>query len=309
MERQIRTVRIVGMGALGMLFGYRIQEAVGKDSFSFVMDPARFLKYQGKTFTINGKPYDFSLSSSEGAGPADLVIVAVKFPGLSGAMETIEKLVGPDTVLVSLLNGITSEEILGCRFGHDRVMISVAQAMDAMHFGNALSFTKTGEILIGVPEDAATVRRERLDAVTAFFDRAGVPYRKEKDIIRRLWGKFLLNVGINQVCMVYGIGYGKALEKNSQARMTLIGAMREVVLVANREGISLSERDVEEYLAIIAGLDPSSTPSMGQDRINRKPSEVDLFAGEVVRLGKKHGIEVPANEYLLQRVREIEADY
>ena len=77
--------------------------------------------------------------------------------------------------------------------------------------------------------------------------------------------------------------------------------------VANKYGVR--EKELKEYVAITRTLKPEGTPSMGQDRINRKYSEVELFAGTVIRMAEKHGIPVPMNQYLYKLVKEIEAEY
>ena len=142
----------------------------------------------------------------------------------------------------------------------------------------------------------------------AFFDRAGVGYVEEDDILRRMWSKFMLNVGVNQTCMVYGTTYGGVLADGEPNR-TMISAMREVIALAGAEGICLNEQDLNQYIDIIGTLSPEGTPSMGQDRINRKPSEVELFAGTVMRLAEKHGLYVPVNRFLYERVQKIEKEY
>lgn len=119
----------------------------------------------------------------------------------------------------------------------------------------------------------------------------------------------MLNVGVNQICMVYNTNYEGALTPASEENMAMIGAMREVILVGNAEGVNLGEAELKEYIRILKTLDPKATPSMGQDRLNKRRSEVDMFAGAVIELAKKHGIPVPANEFLYQRVHEIEAEY
>ena len=146
-------------------------------------------------------------------------------------------------------------------------------------------------------------------SVCEFFDRAGMAYKREENILRRMWGKYMLNVGINQSCMVYGVTYGGALEEGSAALMTVSAAMREVILVANAEGVDLGEEDLKQYLHLMTTLAADNMPSMAQDRINKKPSEVDMFAGTVLKLAEKHGIPAPANAFLQRRVREIEAEY
>ena len=214
--------------------------------------------------------------------------------------------VGKDTLIISVMNGITTEEIIGDRYGRERVLYTVAQGMDAMRFGTELTFTQSGQLHVGAdtPE-----KRERLDRLTAFFDRAGIAYIVEEDIKYRVWSKFMINVGLNQTCMVYGANYAGVTAQSSLEYMTMVSAMREVMLLARAEGVNLTEEDLKFYLSLLKTFSPEATPSMGQDRINRRHSEVELFAGTVLRLAQKHGILVPTNEFLYRRVHEIEAAY
>ena len=301
----IQNVHIVGMGALGMLYGSLITRTLGADAVHYVVDNRRYERYLDRSHHVNGEAVDFRLLRAGDATPCDLLIVAVKATGLEAALDTMATSVGPDTTIISVLNGISSEEIIARRFGAERIVHTVAIAMDAMNFGGDLTYTKAGHLCLGVLDDAV---QPHLDRLTAFFDRAGVDYVVE-DIRRRMWSKFMVNVGINQVCMVYDTGYGGALQPGSEARMTLISAMREVILLANAQGIDLGEADLQEYLTILSGFPADATPSMGQDRISRRPSEVELFAGTMRRLAAKYNIPVPANDFLYRRVREIEAAY
>lgn len=109
--------------------------------------------------------------------------------------------------------------------------------------------------------------------------------------------------------MVYGTGYGGCTKPGSEALMVMVSAMREAKLVANAEGINLTETDLADYVQLMRSLSPDSMPSMAQDRINKKRSEVEEFAGTVIRLADKHGFLVPTNEYLYRRIKEIEAEF
>lgn len=304
--KKIENVNIVGMGALGLLYGSLIAKNLGKEHVTYVMDESRYEKYKDQENKVNGEEITFQKKSAKEAKPCDLLIVAVKYTGLEAAIRTMETSVDENTIIISVLNGISSEEILSEHFNKDQIIYTVAQGMDAMHFNNELVYSKAGQLCVGVTDAR---QAEKLTLLTEFFDRAGIAYTKEEDILYRMWGKFMLNVGVNQTCMVYGCGYAKAMEPDSAARMTLIGAMREVILLANAEGIGLTEKDLEQYIALLKTLAPDATPSMGQDRINKRPSEVELFAGTVIRMSKKHGIAVPANEFLYRQVQEIEAEY
>lgn len=307
--KKIKNVGIVGMGALGTLFGYAIQEKLGKAHVYFGLDEERYVRYSQKTFRCNGKIQECRIVPVSEATPVDLLIVATKTTGLEAALDTMVPMVNEDTTIISVLNGVTSEKIIAERFGMQHIIMTIAQGMDAMYFNDELTYINRGTLCIGVPEDGSDEQRERLKALMAFFDEMEIPYQQEADILHRLWGKFMLNVGINQVCMVFNTGYGGATKPESLERMVLISAMREAKMLANLEGIAINEEDLEQYVALMASLEADAMPSMAQDRVNQKASEVETFAGTVIALGKKYQLQVPVNEYLYRRVMEIEADY
>lgn len=304
--KKITNVSIIGMGALGILFGKEISDGIGPHAVQYVMDEARFAKHCGSEVLVNGQPWRAPIVSAEAAQPADLVIVAVKGTGLNDALDVMKGCVGDDTVIISVLNGITSEEIIGKRYGKEKIIHCIAQGMDAMKFGNKLNFTKQGQWHIGLAKDE---KQENLDSLVNFFEEAKIPYILEKDIMYRMWSKFMLNVGVNQTCMAFGTTFGGVLTEGTEENRTYISAMREVIALAGAEGICIGEKELKEYIDITRTLRMDGTPSMGQDRINKKYSEVELFAGTVIRMAEKHNIPVPVNKYLYEKVKEIESQY
>lgn len=303
--KEIKQAVIVGMGALGLLYGSQIMNALGEEAVCFLLDEERYEKYQEKRFTIQGEEKHFPMCRAGEAAPADLVIVAVKYNALYSALDTMEKAVGPDTVIMSVLNGITSEKIIGERYGMEHLIYTVAQGMDAMRFGDSLQYTKMGELRIGMPGGEKT---ENLAVVKDFLDRSKIPYTLDEDILYRMWGKFMLNVGINQVCMMYETNYAGAL-KEGEAHDTLVGAMEEVIRIAAAEGIPLSQKDMDEYIDLLRTLSPEGVPSMRQDGMAKRKTEVDMFAGTVMEIAAKHNIPVPVNTRIYHRVKEIEATF
>lgn len=300
----IKKTAIIGMGALGLLYGNQIQDTLGKDAVSFIVDEDRYERYKGRIFTIQGQKKDFNIELSSECKPVDLVIVAVKYNALNSALETMKNAIGDNTIIMSVMNGITSEEIIGKKYGMKNMIYSVAQGMDAMRFGDALEYTRMGELRIGVPkgwDDTCLLEVKEL------FDTVRMPYTMDEDILYRMWGKFMLNVGINQTCMMYETTYSGALEPG-EANDTLLGAMEEVIKIGNAEGIPLSEKDVEYYVNILKTLDPDGVPSMRQDSISGRKTEVDMFAGTVIEIAEKHGIEVPVNKRIYATVKEMEKD-
>ena len=301
----IEKVAIVGMGALGMLYGEAVVKACGSGALRFVMDKKRYLRHKDDVYKINGVAQNFILASADEVGQADLVIVATKYSGLAEALDEMEALVGPDTVVFSVLNGITSEEKIIERFGDRNVLYCVALGMDAVRKGTELIYEHQGMLKIGCLEEK---QRPALEAACAFLSRIGVSYSVEKDIKRALWAKLLLNVGINQTCMVYETSYGGALS-GSESSKSMLAAMNEVIDVAVAEGVHLTKEDVSDSVSILSKLAYDGLPSMRQDALAKRPSEVELFAGTVLRLAEKHGIAVPVNKRYYEKIKEIEAGY
>lgn len=301
----INRVSIIGLGALGMMYGRNLTDALGYENVSFIMNRERFERNRAKKYICNGEEYRFHMVPVDEAVPADLVIVAVKYPDLSSALDDMAGSVGDDTVIMSVMNGISSEKILEERFGKEKVIYTVAQGMDAGKFGDELNYSKMGELYLGIGSGG---KKENVDAVADALARAELSYIKEDDIIHRMWAKFMLNVGANQTAMVYKTTYG-GLISDEEPHYIFISAMREVLAVANAEGIVLSEEEINMYVKLTGTLQPDLMPSMAQDRVNKKPSEVDAFSGELIKLAEKHGIQVPVNRYLNHRAKEIEKEY
>lgn len=302
----IQRAAIVGRGAVGLLYGSVIERSLGPDAVEFVMDDARFERHEGERVTVNGEPLRVRTIRESEASPVDLVIVATKATGLVEALGTLERLVGPHTRIVSLINGIRSERIIAERFGWEGTVVSVAQGMDAVYIGTSLSYSHPGEIRFGA---AGATLPGVVDDVDEFLSRAGVAHVVEADIRHRVWAKLMLNVGVNQVCMAFGGTYGSASEPGGEQNRCMVAAMREARAVANAEGVDVTEADLAAMVELVASLDPDGMPSMAQDRINRRRTEVEEFSGTVIRLARGHGILVPHNEWLYGRIREIEAGF
>lgn len=300
----IRTVGLIGLGAVGALYAERMLSA-GAD-IRIIVDAARYERYAREGVYVNGARVDFPYVTPDEAKPVDLLLIVTKEGGLLSAMETASGFVGGNTLIISLLNGVTSEGIAAERFGEKNVLYSVAQGMDAVKEGNQLTYVHPGRIVLGEREEGAI--SERVQAVADYLNGHGVVCTPVPDMVRRQWGKLMLNVGLNQACMVFECDYG-GVQQPGEARETMLGAMREAQKMAALEGYAISEAEFEEWVALLDSFSPAGKPSMRQDGEAKRKSEVELFAGTMVRLGQKHGVALPVNEWLYRRVKEIEAAY
>lgn len=303
---EIENVAIVGLGALGILYAKHFTDRLGKEKVRVVVNKERKQRYEERGIFSNGESCDFQYVDESLAGePADLVLMTVKGTTLMDGIVTARHQVGADTVVLSALNGISSEDVLGEAFGKEKIIPCVAQGMDAVREGNQLRYNQMGELRIGIDDPA---KQERLAAVAAFFEKNGFPFTVEEDIKHRMWAKFMLNVGVNQVIMASEGTYA-TVQQDGPERDRMIAAMREVLPIAIAEGVHLTEADVEASLAMLATLGPENMPSMRQDGLAKRPSEVELFAGTVLKKAGQHGLEAPTNAALYQQVKEMEAAY
>lgn len=302
---EINNVTIVGMGALGLMYGALIEEANGKGTVSFLMDEDRLNKHKEDIYKVNGKEVSFNMIGSSEAKAADLAIFATKYSGLSEAIELIKPVISEDTVIISVMNGIISEEEIKKTYNDKNLLYCLGEGMDAMRDGTELTYSRMGQLRIGAVKDE---QNEALEALHQFFDKVKMPHVVDEDIMHSLWGKFMLNVGVNQTCMVYETTYGEVTQ-NPLYRDKMLAAMDEVISISKAEGINLTREDRDYYFGLLLKLNKDGYPSMRQDAVAKRRSEVNMFAGTVIELGKKHGIDTPVNSMYYEKIKEIESKY
>jgi 2-dehydropantoate 2-reductase len=304
---EIKKVSIIGLGALGILFGSHLAKRMPKEDVRIIADRKRIDKYKKENVYCNGEPCDFHfVAPEEPCKPADLLIFTVKYEGLHDAIQAVQRHVGKDTIILSALNGITSEGIIGQVYGMDKILYSVAQGMDAVKVGNKLTYDHLGMLCYG--DQKPGMISEKVKTVAAFFDKIDFPYEIDTNMNKRLWGKFMLNVGVNQTVAVFKSNYGE-VQRDGEARETMIAAMREVITLSEYEGVNLTEADLNYWLSVLATLSSEGKPSMAQDLEARRYSEVALFAGAVLEMGEQHRVPTPVNKVLYDTIKSIEDTY
>ncbi|WP_050780806.1 ketopantoate reductase family protein [Dethiobacter alkaliphilus] len=298
----IENVVLVGPGAIGSVYASRIFEA-DPETIKIAADKTRTLKYR-QGIVINGNRYFFPCAEpGNAAKPADLIIVTVKYHHLAEAIKVMENHVGPDTIILSMLNGISSEEILGEAFGMDKILYGICVGMDAVREGTEVTYTSTGKIVFGERDNE--VYSPKVEAVRQLFEKSKIPYEIPRDMIRRLWWKFMVNVGINQVSAILRAPYGVFLDVGEASEL-MVMVMREVIAVGNAVGVDIHEDDIDEYVRVLSTMSPDGKTSMLQDVEAGRKTEVEMFAGELCSLGKQYNVPTPLNEMLFRMILTIE---
>ena len=252
---QIRTSALIGLGALGILFGRKMP------GVQVIADEARIARYAAQPVVCNGEKCRFSYVTPAQGKPVDLLLVAVKATVLDQAIADMKNFVGPDTVILSVLNGITSEEHI-----------------ETAYPGRTLW-------------------------------RVGIANEPCSDILYKQWNKLMVNDGLNQAAAAFDLTYG-GLCRSAEAQAKMHEAMQEVIRLANLEGVPLPRDNDEQFLrTAMPTFNPDGMPSMRQDVLAKRPTEVEEFAGVVRQRAKKYGMPTPANDFFYARIQEIEAGY
>ena len=301
--KKIETVAIIGAGAVGGYFIQRLNQS-DPESLSVIAggERGRILKSRG--LIINGKHHELKVVDPEKIGrAADFIIVAVKSHHLDQVINDIEGAVGSDTILLSVMNGLDSEEKIGFAFGMESVLYGSVIGISAYKKGNEIAFSENTKVFFGDPKNERISRRVML--IRDLFEKASIRYEIPADMIRNLWWKFMINVGINQVEAVTGMPRF-ATQLYQEAKELMFSAMEEVVAIANFVGVDLSRQDVDNWHEFLLKQDPEAKTSMLQDIQEQRKTEVDIFSGKVRELGIRYGIETPVNDTLYRIIKVLE---
>jgi 2-dehydropantoate 2-reductase len=300
---QQTNVAILGAGAMGGVYATWFLDAAGF-SMSVIARGERYERLQREGLIVNGRAISLPVVlPDQPTSPADLIIVALKHHHLPGAVHDLKNLVDSETTILSLMNGLDSEETLGAAYGMDKVLYAIAVGIDAVRQGNRITYTKPGMLYFG--EASNTPITPRVRRVQAVLDRAGIAYETPPDMIRMLWWKFMVNVGVNQPSAVMRAPYG-VFQSSPEAQALMEASMREVLALAGAEGVNLVEQDLNDWYRFLHTLSPQGKTSMLQDIEAGRKTEVEMFGGKVVELGRIHGLPTPVNETLLRIIRVLE---
>lgn len=299
--KEIKKVILCGLGAIGTIYADKLEKFDAKN-FKVLVDEARIERYKTNPIKFNGRQlnFDYILPSQEGF-KADLIILATKFAGLKDAIKNIKNFVKEDTVILSLLNGVTSEDIIADVYGKDKMLYSYFIGHSSVRCGNSVTHDDVNTIVFGAENNLS----ENVVAVKNFFDKVGINYKIPDDIKRSMWLKFMLNVSANQPTAILRMTFGDMFE-NTHFMKFAENIMREVQSVAKAEGVQNTETMVDEALKHLKTMTPEGKTSMLQDVEAGRKTEVDMFAGTVIELGKKHGIPTPYNKIMKEMIGIIE---
>jgi 2-dehydropantoate 2-reductase len=287
-------IAVIGAGGVGGYFGGKLANAGIDTTFLVRGATLEALRTRGlRVESVNG---DFTLERMQATddpsavGIVDAVLVAVKAWQIPEAVANLGPMLGPDTIVVPLENGIDASDVL-------------LQSLEASNVGGGLCAIVSFVVAPGHIKHAASEpivmigeldnrRSARVEALVEALTRAGVNAEVPQDIHRSLWTKFLFIAPLSGVGALTRVPIG-TWRAMPEVRAIVDDMLRELIALATARGIDLGADAFEKTWQRYDGLAPASTSSLQRDVVEGKPSELDAQLGAVVRLGEAAGVATP----------------
>ena len=290
-------IAVMGSGGVGGFFGGRLAHA-GSD-VTFVARGAHLEAMRRDGLLIENPtqgdirvPVVKVTDDPATIGPVDLVIIAVKLWDTEAAARAVKPIVGGETAVLSLQNGVIKDDILRRFFGAQAVMGGVGYV--ATHIARPGVIRQTGALQRLVIGEYDGRRSQRAEALLAALLRAGIQAEISDDIRRTLWEKYTFLVGLSGTTATMRTTMGP-IRGNPRTRAFLHDLMKETVAVGRAHGVALPEDYAEERLRFADTVPADMTSSLFHDLDRGNRLEVEWLSGGVVQLGREAGVPTPAN--------------
>ena len=312
MTSSFRSIAVLGAGAVGGFFGAMLARAGHPVTLIARQAHAQAIERDGLRLQMAGRieairvPARTDIAAVAGA---DLVLFCVKSTNTELAAREMAPHLADDALVLSLQNGVENAATIA-RHVRQVVVPAVVYVATAMPEPGLVAHHGRGDLVIG-PIDAKAAQdaalAQRLQALVDLFATAQVPVRISADVMAELWSKLMVNCAYNAISGIAQAAYGK-LAALAEVRELLEMVVREVVALAEAEGVDLPLEPALDAMRKIAGAMPAQLSSTAQDMARGKPSEIDHLNGFVARRGAALGVATPANQALHALVRLIESE-
>lgn len=300
-------IAVYGSGGVGGYFGGRL--ANSGYEVAFIARGAHLQAMQLQGLAVESIKGDFTIPSPTVTdnpaeiGPVDVVLVCVKNWQIPAVARAMAPLIGPETFVVSLLNGVEAPDRLGETLGRQRVLGGVAKIFSFIERPGLIRHVgHEPTLLLGELDGAPSARLQGLAAALA---EVGVTVELPDSILLELWRKFLFITGWGGLGAISRAPVG-ILREEPGTRAIIEACLRETVAVAGAAGIDFPRDILARTWAFIEALEPGGTSSLQRDIAAGRPSEVDAWNGAVVRLGRRYGVATPTHQLITDALMPLE---
>ena len=298
---KIQSVAVLGAGAVGsyVIWGLSHKKDI---RLGVIAEGERADRLKKGGCRINDEVYRPEVWSPQEAEDVDLLIVSLKYASLPEALESIKTIVGEHTTVMSLMNGVDSEELIAEQVGDDRVLRSLIKVASHKE-ENGYYFNPETTLGIIFGELAAPFDSERVQAIESLFADTGIHFRSTEFIREEIWGKFRLNICNNLPQAILGAGVG-CYSDSTHMKAISDGLRRELEQIALAKGIDMSKMAGTSGRG--SAVPASARYSTLQDLDAGRHTEIDMFSGALMRMGEELGIPTPYNEYTYHMIKALE---
>jgi 2-dehydropantoate 2-reductase len=289
-------IAVMGSGGTGGYFGGLLARA--GEEVTFIARGAHLEALRLRGLTVKSRlAGEFTLpvratDAPNEVGPVDLILFCVKTYDTDAAAESIRPLIGTDTMLLSLQNGVGNAERIAQIAGHDSRLGAIAYVVSAIESPGVIAQTAgPGKIIVGELGGGTSARTEQLHGV---LQRAEIAADVHPDVRVAIWQKFLFICAFSGVTALTRVPIGPILT-DQETHALFRGTLEEAEAVARAGGIELPKDSVEQALATAAAVEPWGRSSMYHDLAHGRRLELEALNGEVVRRGREYDIQTPLN--------------
>jgi 2-dehydropantoate 2-reductase len=290
-------IAIVGAGGMGGFFGGVL--ARGKRDVTFIARGAHLEAMRSKGLRVKSEVFgDFAVpvqatDDPREVGPVDLVLFCVKTYDLEAAAEQARSLLGGDTLLIPVQNGIEVPDKLARILGKEHVLGGLTYVASSIESpGTVIQRSKTGELIFGELKGGKSPRTERVEKA---LREAGLDAALDADIRRKMWEKFIVICATGGVLALLRQPFGPVFA-SPEASQLLRETMKEVCAVARASRIDLPNETVDRVFEFLKkNLNPTAKSSMCQDLLAGRRLELEYLNGAAVRIGRELGVDTPIN--------------
>jgi 2-dehydropantoate 2-reductase len=302
-------IAVVGCGAMGSVYA-GLLAAAGNEVLAVDPWPAHVdainaggLRVEGKSGDRTARIRAMTVASRE---PVDLAIIAAKALTVESSAASALPLLGPDTVVLTIQNGLGSADVVAGVVGAGRLAVGIAGGFGAKLVGPGHAFHNGMELVrIGA---YGSLARERVERVVAVWHDAGFHAELESDVPKLQWEKLICNVAYSGPCVLIAGTIGEVMADPDAARISGLAAA-EAAAVGLARGIKLEIGDPVKYIRAFGSKIPNAKPSLLLDHEIRRRSEIDFINGAIPREAAKAGLDAPINTTITAFVKARERDF
>lgn len=303
-------ITIVGAGAMGSLFGGLLAES-GNEVYLLDIWKEHVEAINKKGLWIEGLSGDRFIKTKAVTEPqkidgtSDLVIIFVKSYHTESAAKNISSLVGENTTILTLQNGLGNFEILSNIFGQNKIIAGTTSYGATILGPGRVRHAGIGSTIIGELDGQITVRTEKVAYV---LTKASIKTEVSDNVLGLVWSKLLVNIGINALGVLIRVKNGE-LVKGKYSLKLQKELVEEALEVVKKKGIKLIHQDMVKEVALICEKTSANVNSMLQDVLKKRRTEIDFINGAIVREGEKLNISTPLNQVITNLIKAVEEAY